>query len=381
MAPYYGPAGSGNLTDELGTRWRLGVNSGGVLSTVVIPEAPGAPTNVVATPGDGSASVAFTPGPEHGATVTTYTVTANPGGATATGSASPITVTGLTNGTSYTFTVAATNSVGTSSASGATTPTVPVRPSADGRSIPRAIPMTNSSGQAVSDSTTTVASSGEPDQHPMWGKFTATTSVVVSVDTIGSNYDTFMVVYSGPANATTFSQLTLVASNDDGGGASQSKITFLTDPGTTYYVLGRDFDSPGSGSGSATMTLNWANVNGVAPAAGTMTFSALPITLPNGSATHHYQANDVTYVVPYDEPVQTFWATFVPTTAAPITLTGTGGSGSLIRYGAPGLVRHNYQLDDFPQSANPITFTPTIGKRYYVRYFSSTGTATLTWSS
>ena len=55
------------------------------------------------------------------------TVTASPGGETASGVSSPITVTGLTNGTSYTFTVAATNDVGTgssSSSSNAVTPAV-----------------------------------------------------------------------------------------------------------------------------------------------------------------------------------------------------------------------------------------------------------------
>src|SRR5664280_101094 len=47
------------------------------------------------------------------------TVTSNTGNFTGTGSASPITVTGLTNGTAYTFTVVATNANGPSSASSA----------------------------------------------------------------------------------------------------------------------------------------------------------------------------------------------------------------------------------------------------------------------
>lgn len=60
-----------------------------------------------------------------GSAITGYTVTANPGGATATGGASPVILTGLTNGTPYTLTVTATNAAGTgvpSAASNAVTP-------------------------------------------------------------------------------------------------------------------------------------------------------------------------------------------------------------------------------------------------------------------
>ena len=64
-----------------------------------------------------------------GSTITSYTVTSSPGSLQATGSSSPITVTGLTNGTAYTFTVEATNSAGgspTSTTSPSVTPVAPV---------------------------------------------------------------------------------------------------------------------------------------------------------------------------------------------------------------------------------------------------------------
>ena len=81
---------------------------------------PGAPTNVVGTAGNTQVSVAFTaPASNGGAAITSYTITSNPGAIVATGAASPIIVTGLTNGTPYTFTVTATNSVGTGPASAA----------------------------------------------------------------------------------------------------------------------------------------------------------------------------------------------------------------------------------------------------------------------
>jgi len=97
------------------------------------PAVPSAPTAVVGTRGNTQVSVAFSPGASNPAT-TGYSVTASPGGITATGASSPIVVTGLTNGTAYTFTVHATNSVGNSaesSASAAVTPaTVPGAPTA-----------------------------------------------------------------------------------------------------------------------------------------------------------------------------------------------------------------------------------------------------------
>ena len=101
-------------------------------SNAVTPAAvPGAPTNVVAGAGNGQASVSWTAPPDNGSPISGYTVASNPGGITTTvgGSTTSATVTGLSNGTSYTFTVTATNGAGTgqpSAPSNAVVPTPPV---------------------------------------------------------------------------------------------------------------------------------------------------------------------------------------------------------------------------------------------------------------
>lgn len=77
------------------------------------PTVPGAPTAVTASAGNASASVSFSgPASDGGAAIDNYRASCNPGAYTATGTTSPILVTGLTNGTPYTCTVAAHNSVG-----------------------------------------------------------------------------------------------------------------------------------------------------------------------------------------------------------------------------------------------------------------------------
>jgi hypothetical protein len=89
--------------------------------------APAAPTGVTVTPGDGSATVAWTAPSDGGSPLTSYTVTPYIGSTaqtpkTVTGSPlwTNTTITGLTDGTAYTFTVTATNAVGTSPASSPT---------------------------------------------------------------------------------------------------------------------------------------------------------------------------------------------------------------------------------------------------------------------
>ena len=111
-----------------------GDSAGSTSVSVTAAAAPGAPTTVTATAtGQTTASVSFTaPTSNGGSAITTYTVTSTPGGVTASGSSSPITVSGLNSGSTYTFTVVANNgainSVASAPSTSITTATPPPPP-------------------------------------------------------------------------------------------------------------------------------------------------------------------------------------------------------------------------------------------------------------
>jgi hypothetical protein len=101
--------------------------SAAVVATPDIPTAPGVPTISRVDAGDGEIYLSVTVADDGGSAITGYTAACSDGIATYTGTSarSPVTVSGLVNGTAYTCTVTATNAIGTSGVSSASPSVTP----------------------------------------------------------------------------------------------------------------------------------------------------------------------------------------------------------------------------------------------------------------
>ena len=127
-----GLAPNTNYTFTVTARNSVGNSAASAASnTMLSTTVPQAPTIGTATDGGTgtTVSVAFTGNATGGKAISSYTATSSPGGLTGTGASSPITVSGLTAGTAYTFTVTATNANGTSGASSPSNSVTPIVPS------------------------------------------------------------------------------------------------------------------------------------------------------------------------------------------------------------------------------------------------------------
>jgi streptogramin lyase/alpha-tubulin suppressor-like RCC1 family protein len=154
--------------------------------TLSAATAPGSPTGVSGAAGDGKITVTWVaPTSNGGAAITGFTVTSTPGAKTCVWSSGPLScvVTGLTNGTGYTFTVTATNFAGTSLASTASGSTTP-------RMVPQA-PMGASSvlGSNLGSVTAAAIDAGGSTFFTATGKTTAfRISPTGAVTTVGSGF-------------------------------------------------------------------------------------------------------------------------------------------------------------------------------------------------
>ncbi len=249
-------------------------------NSVVAPNVPAAPTIGTAVSGNGSASVSWTaPTVTNGSTITGYVVTPYLNGTTAqspqtfVSTATSQTVTGLTNGSAYTFKVAAINGVGTGAQSAASNSvTVATTPGA---------PTIGTATAGVGSATVTWTAPGSTGGQPITGYVvtpyigstaqaaqtfasTATTEVVSSL-TAGSSY-TFKVAAINSVGTGSLSSAT-------------SSVTIPTVPGTPTGVTGS------TGTTTKTVNISWTAPSNGGSAITGYTVSAYTGTTLIGTAT------------------------------------------------------------------------------------------------
>jgi hypothetical protein len=190
------------------------------------PALPSPPLIGLAVAGDTQASVAYTPQSNGGALITGYTATSSPGGFTVTSLANPLTVSGLTDTVAYTFTVTATNTVGTSGPSAASNSVTPV---AAGPFVPGAptTPVATAGNGSASVSASATSNGGSAIT-----SFTATSS---PGGFTGSG-SAFPLTVAGLANGTAYT-FTVTATNAVGTGPASAASNSVTPAALSNFTL------------------------------------------------------------------------------------------------------------------------------------------------
>lgn len=221
-----------------------GINSSASNSITTDAAAPSAPTVGTATKTSSTtATLTFTPPTQNnGAAVTNYTVTSNPGGITASGSSSPITITGLTPATAYTFTITATNSAGESVAS------APSNQITSDATVPGAPTV----GTAVKLTSTTARVPFTPPSST-GGASISTYTVTSTPGNIVASGSTSPITVIGLTPATEYT-FTVKATNFVGDGANSASSNSITTDATDVFAPGAPTIGTATKTGSTTAT-------------------------------------------------------------------------------------------------------------------------------
>lgn len=192
-------------------------------------KSPSAPIIGTTTAGNKQASVAFTaPSTLNGETVTSYTVTSSPGGQTASGASSPVVVTGLSDGVTYTFTVVANSASGPSIASSSASATMFDIPGA-----PTSVTATATAYNAATVAYTAPANNGGA----VITSYTATSSpggITGTLTQAGSGTITVSGLLAGTAYTFTVKSTNVIGTSSSSA-ASNSITTLTIAPGEQVY--------------------------------------------------------------------------------------------------------------------------------------------------
>jgi len=249
-------------------------------------------------------------------------------------------------------------------------------------------------GQAISGTSGTTSGSnvaatkesGEPNHAgnsggaSIWYRWTPTASGSVTIDTLGSSFDTLLAVYTGSA----VNQLTSVASNDDCCGGRQSKVTFAAAGGTTYQIA---VDGYNAATGSVTLDWNqtagpandmFANGQTLPGTSGTATGSNVGASKEPGEPNHAGNSGGAS-----------IWYRWTATSTASISIDTSGSSFDTLLAVYTGTavnaltgVVSNDDVSKKDQTSK-VTFTPVAGTTYQVAvdgYGGATGSVTLHWN-
>jgi len=163
----------------------------------------------------------------------------------------------------------------------------PVPPANDNLSAAtNASPLPFTDGPFATDAATTEAGEPVPScdfgvyavSNTVWYKFTPAADTFLAADTLGSNFDTLIAAYSGPAVSPTFAGLSFVGCNDHANdNFGTSRLTFSASAGTTYYFQVGGFLCCG-GAGDLAFNLDLAVQPANDDLSGAIDASPLPYT-------------------------------------------------------------------------------------------------------
>ncbi|MCL0055718.1 fibronectin type III domain-containing protein [Dehalococcoidia bacterium] len=275
------------------------------ITPAAVPESPG---SVSGTSGDGQVTVSWTAPNENGSAITLYTVTATSGAFTATSTATSIVVTGLDNGTPYSFIVIATNSAGDSPPSAASSSVTPMgipgtptsvtassgasvsanidwnAPSSKGGGIDYYTVTSSPGSIAVSSTTTTATLTGLTNGTTYTFTVTSTNSIGTSISSVASNSVTpaaFPDAPTGVIASAGNSQVIIswIAANDNG--SSVNYYTVTADTGFSATTTATSSTITGLENGTSySFIVTAANGIGIGPSSSPTPY-VMPLTIPS----------------------------------------------------------------------------------------------------
>ena len=298
----------------------IGVGAASTAVSAIPAAAPAAPTDLVVTAGDGLITIGFTPGADNGVAITNYEyfingtntwVPFNPADATA-----PVTITGLTNGISYSIRLRAVNSVGAGSASAfvSATPKISVTANAisvsaiadqtyTGSTITPAIAATNGNINLIATTDYTLSYSNNTDVG------TAT----ITLTGIGSYTGTRTVTFNITAKAISLTGLSGVNKMYDG-----TKKATVAGTATLTGVIGNDdvnlagtpvFSFASANAGTVSITIDGYRLSGTKASNYTLSPPSLSASITQQPLT--IKANNASkFVVAPQDPVGFASATY-----------------------------------------------------------------------